>query len=110
VVQRCVAEGLVSADGFAVDASLIAADANKQRSVPNREWKPEEVKETATRAAQEYFATLDDAAFGAASTVTQKFISRSDPAAQWSGSAAEPARGEGVDRDRRREPRAGCAH
>ena len=59
-MQRCVAEGLVSADGFAVDASLIAADANKQRSVPNREWKPEEVKETATRAAQEYFATLDD--------------------------------------------------
>jgi transposase-like protein DUF772 len=44
VVQRCIAEGLVSADGFAVDASLIAADANKQRSVPNRGWKPEEIK------------------------------------------------------------------
>jgi hypothetical protein len=37
------------------------------------------------RAAQEYFATLDDAAFGAASPVTPKFISRSDPAAQWTG-------------------------
>jgi transposase len=85
VVQRCIAEGLVSADGFAVDASLIAADANKQRSVPNREWKLEEIKETATRAAQEYLATLDDAAFGAASPVTPKFISRSDPAAQWTG-------------------------
>ena len=78
VVQRCIAEGLVSADGFAVDASLIAADANKQRSVPSREWKSEEIKETATRATQEYFATLDDAAFGAASPVTPKFISRSD--------------------------------
>src|SRR5271154_5628625 len=64
VVQRCIAEGLVSVDGFAVDASLIAADANEQ-SVPNREWKPEEIKETATRAAQEYLAALDDAAFGA---------------------------------------------
>jgi hypothetical protein len=85
VVQRCIAEGLVSADGFAVDASLIAADANKQQSVPNREWKPEEIKEIATRAAQEYFATLDNAAFGAASPVTPKFISRSDPAAQWTG-------------------------
>ena len=85
VVQRCIAEGLVSADGFAVDASLIAADANKQRSVPSREWKSEEIKETATRATQEYFATLDDAAFGAASPVTPKFISRSDPAAQWTG-------------------------
>ena len=30
VVQRCMAEGLVGAEGFAVDASLIAADANKQ--------------------------------------------------------------------------------
>jgi hypothetical protein len=67
VVQRCIAEGLVSADGFAVDASLIAADANKQRSVPSPKWKPDEIKETATRAAQEYLATLDDAAFGAAS-------------------------------------------
>jgi hypothetical protein len=41
VVQRCIAEGLISADGFAVDASLIAADVNQQRSVPSREWKPE---------------------------------------------------------------------
>ena len=86
VVQRCLAEGLVGcADGFAVDASLIAADANKQRSVPSKDWKPEEIKENAVRAAREYLATLDDAAFGAASPVTPKFISRSDPAAQWTG-------------------------
>src|SRR5512136_2536406 len=32
VVQRCMAEGLVEGSAFAVDASLIAADANKQRS------------------------------------------------------------------------------
>ena len=85
IVERCMAEGLVGADGFAVDASLIAADANKQRSVPSDEWKPEEVKDKACRAAREYLATLDDAAFGAASPVTPKFISRSDPAAQWTG-------------------------
>ena len=85
VVERCMAEGLVGADGFAVDASLIAADANKQRSVPSDEWKPEEVKDKACRAAREYLATLDDAAFGAASPVTPKFISPSDPAAQWTG-------------------------
>ncbi len=85
VVQRCVAEGLVGAEGFAVDASLIAADANKQRSVPSNDWRPEELKENAVRAAREYLATLDDAAFGAASPVTPKFISRSDPAAQWTG-------------------------
>lgn len=34
VVERCLREGLVGGEGFAVDASLIAADANKQRSVP----------------------------------------------------------------------------
>ena len=32
VVQRAIAEGLVGGEGFAVDASLVAADANKQRS------------------------------------------------------------------------------
>jgi transposase len=85
IVARGMAEGLVGADGFAVDASLIAADANKQRSVPSDEWKPEEVKDKACRAVREYLATLDDAAFGAASPVTPKFISRSDPAAQWTG-------------------------
>lgn len=31
VVERCLAEGLVGGEGFAVDARLIAADANKQR-------------------------------------------------------------------------------
>ena len=41
---------MVGADGFAVDASLIAADANKQRSVPSKDWKPEEIKESAVRA------------------------------------------------------------
>jgi len=85
VVSRCMAEGLVGADGFAVDASLIAADANKQRSVRSADWKPEEISDEACRAAREYLATLDDAAFGAASPVTPKFISRSDPAAQWTG-------------------------
>src|SRR6185312_819596 len=38
VVERCLTQGLVGAEGFAVDASLIAADANKQRSVPGPEW------------------------------------------------------------------------
>src|SRR5438128_2161981 len=30
-VKRCMAEGLVGGDGFAVDASLIRAEANRQR-------------------------------------------------------------------------------
>ena len=63
--------------------SLIAADANKQRSIPGSEWQKACDPETASRAMQEYLATLDDAAFGAASDVTPKFVSPSDPAAQW---------------------------
>ena len=85
IVARCMAEGLVPAEGFAVDASLIAADANKQRSVSSSDWDPRQIKDDACRAAREYLATLDDAAFGAASPVTPKFIAPSDPAAQWTG-------------------------
>ncbi len=36
-VRRCVEEGLVGGEGFAVDASLIKADANKQRSAEGSE-------------------------------------------------------------------------
>ena len=39
----------------------------------------------------EYLATLDDAAFGAASGVTPKFVSPSDPAAQWMDAMRGPA-------------------
>ena len=74
---------LVGGEGFAVDASLIEADANKHRSIPGSEWQKTCDRQTAIRAMQEYLATLDDAAFGAASDVTPKFVSPSDPAAQW---------------------------
>jgi transposase len=88
VVHRCMAEGLVGGEGFAVDASLIAADANKQRSGPGHEWS---IPANATRAVKDYLAKLDDAAFGAASEVTPKFVSPSDPAAQWTGALRGPA-------------------
>jgi transposase len=91
VVEVCIAAGLVGGEGFAVDASLIVADANKQRSVPGTEWKTRCTGETASRATREYLATLDDAAFGAASEVMPKFVSPSDPAAQWTGAMRGPA-------------------
>jgi len=91
VVEACIAAGLVSGEGFAVDASLIVADANKQRSVPGSEWQKTCTGVTASRAVREYLATLDDSAFGAASEVTPKFVSPSDPAAQWTGAMRGPA-------------------
>jgi transposase len=85
VVELCLREGLIGGDGFAVDASLIAADANKHRSLPSSEWNAADIGPNACRAAREYLATLDDAAFGAASESIPKFVSPSDPAAQWTG-------------------------
>jgi hypothetical protein len=40
---------------------------------------------------KEYLATLDDTAWGAASDVVPKFVSPSDPAAQWTGAHKRPA-------------------
>jgi len=91
VVEACIAAGLVGGEGFAVDASLIVADANKQRSIPGSEWPKACDPKTANRAVKEYLATLDDAAFGTASEVTPKFVSPSDPAAQWTGAMRGPA-------------------
>src|SRR3954463_7285011 len=91
VVEACIAAGLVGGEGFAVDASLIAADANKQRSIPGKDWDKNRAPEKAGHAVKEYLATLDAAAFGAASDVTPKFLSPSDPAAQWTGAMRGPA-------------------
>ena len=91
VVRRCLKEGLVGGEGFAVDASLIQADANKQRSIPGEEWDIADIPARATQAVKDYLATLDDAAFGGASEKRPKFVSPSDPAAQWTGALRGPA-------------------
>jgi hypothetical protein len=90
-VETCIGAGLVGGEGFAVDASLLVADANKQRSIPGTEWNKERATKYAGRAVKEYLATLDEAAFGAASEVRPKFVSPSDPAAQWTGAMRGPA-------------------
>jgi transposase len=91
VVGACIGAGLVGGEGFAVDASLIVADANKQRSTPGSQWNKELDPQAVGRATKEYLARLDDAAFGAASDVAPKFVSPSDPAAQWTGAMRGPA-------------------
>jgi transposase len=82
VLRRCMAEGLVGGEGFAVDASLIKADANRQKGVEGSKGLAPEMT---SRAIDEYLAVLDDAAFGAATEVTPKFLSPADPAARWTG-------------------------
>jgi hypothetical protein len=57
VVGSCIEAGLVGGGGFAVDASLIEADANRQRSIPGKEWHKERNPEAASRALKEYLAS-----------------------------------------------------
>jgi hypothetical protein len=63
------------------------ADAHRQRGVDT----PDQLDPKANRAVAEYFATLDEAAFGAATPVEPKFISPVDPAARWTAAWGGPA-------------------
>jgi transposase len=80
VLQRCMSEGLVRGEGFATDASIIKADAQRQRAVPGEEvidWgNPAE----ATRPVKEYLAALEEAN---PSTTPPKSISLTDPSSSW---------------------------
>ena len=82
VLRRCIDEGLVGGEGFAGDASLIKADASRQKGVEGSQGLSPKMT---SRAIDEYLAALDNAAFGAATEVTPKFISPADPAARWTG-------------------------
>lgn len=63
VVRRCMAAGLVKGEGFAVDASVVAADASRQRGVPASEATDWSNPALRTRAVREYLEALDDEAF-----------------------------------------------
>lgn len=83
---------LVSDQRFAADASLIEADANKQNSTPKEHWDASTIKsEDAPRAVREYLNVLDDAAFGAATTIEPKFTSHADPSSEWTPARKGPA-------------------
>jgi transposase len=83
VVARCMKERIVGGEAFAVDASLIVADAHRRRSVA----KVEDLDPTSSRAVAEYLSVLDDAAFGGATPIEPKAISPTDPAARYTASA-----------------------
>jgi transposase len=87
VVGRCMAEGLVGGEGFAVDASMVVADAHRQRGVAGTS----ELDPASNRAVTEYLAVLDDAAFGGATPVEPKLVSPTDPAARWTAARGGPA-------------------
>lgn len=84
VLDRCLAEGLVGGEGFAIDASVVKADASRQHSVPGDEtdWsKPASL----SRPVREYIEALDAADYERAK------VSLTDPAARWTCAPGGPA-------------------
>ena len=49
VLRRCIREGLVGGEAFAVDASLIKADANRQKGIEGEKGLPPEVDRPGSR-------------------------------------------------------------
>jgi transposase len=80
VLQRCMEEGLVRGEGFATDASVIKADAQRQRAVPGEETIDWGNPDEATRPVREYLAALEEAN---PSDDPPKSISLTDPASSW---------------------------
>jgi transposase len=80
VVERCMQEGLVGGEGFAIDASVIKADANRSRSTAREETEGAPDPQRATRAVREYLAALDEQGEPVTAPAS---ISPTDPAARW---------------------------
>jgi len=84
VLKSCIDEGLVGGEGFAVDASLVKADASRQRHhEDDDDWGG------GSPAITEYLQALqiDDAPRPTA----PKKISQTDPAARWTAAPGGPA-------------------
>lgn len=101
VLRRCMKEGLVAGEGFAIDASVIKADANRARGVPGCEIGRLAEGDAPSRAVREYLQALD-----AGNPVRDedgpqdpphtggdapKNVSLTDPAARWTAAPGGPA-------------------
>lgn len=91
VLRRCMSEGLVGGEGFAVDASFIRADANRTRGVPKGQvpqW------EEPSRAVREYLDGLEQsnpvAEDDDAPIPPGRNVSLTDPAAHWTSAPGGP--------------------
>lgn len=85
VVERCIEERLVGGAGFAIDASVIKADANRQRALDKDDDDDWPTPKLSTRPVREYLSSLDEAREPA------KRISLTDPSARWTAAPGGPA-------------------
>ena len=82
IVRQCMDAGLVKGEGFAVDASVIEADASRFQRVEGSEidWSEEQ---QASRAVQEYVMALESENTPTNPGRKPKALSPSDPSAAW---------------------------
>ena len=88
VRRRCMTQGMVGGEGFAIDASVVRADANRARGVPGDEaadWKSDK---NSSRAVREYIDALEVAN---PPEVPPKSVSLTDPAARYTAAPGGPA-------------------
>jgi transposase len=89
VLERCMSEGLVGGEGFAIDASVVKADAARASAIPGAEIDLRAMgPEQASRAVREYLEGLDA---GGRPETMRKSISVTDPAAEWTCAPGGPA-------------------
>ena len=86
VVWAAMAMGLVKGEGFAVDASVLEANASRYHGKAPEELDWSE-KQRQTRAVAEYLAALDEAAEPNPDRKLPKVISPSDPCSAWTAKA-----------------------
>jgi len=98
VLGRCMSEGLVTGEGFAIDASIIRADASPARGVPGTEPIDWGCVKGQSRAVREYLKALEEANPAGSDEVAEaetstppKKISLTDPAANWTAAKGGPA-------------------
>jgi transposase len=94
VLRRCMTEGLVGGEGFAVDASVIKADANRANVTTPEEPKDWPGGDTPSRAVREYLAALEDTnpiQSDVAPPATPRVVSLSDPLARYTAAPGGPA-------------------
>jgi transposase len=98
VLRRCMTEGLVRGEGFAIDASVIKADANRARGVPGSETADWRKGAATSRAVREYLDALeqvnptsDNDAEPPQPPAPGKNVSLTDPAARWTAAPGGPA-------------------
>lgn len=83
VLQRCMDEGLVGGEGFAVDASVVKADASRQKHhEDDDDWG------NGSRAINEYLDALTE---DGSSIQEPRRLSQTDPMAQWTAAPGGPA-------------------